>query len=76
MAKLYKKVRTNENLCKELHAEMNRHVAPTRLEPTGRFPAYIIPDLDPMQGQVNMIETAVNMMARLNSRRNWKHSRK
>ena len=73
MAKLYKKVRTNENLCKDLHAEMNRHVAPTRLEPTGRFPAYIIPDLDPMQGQVNKIETAVNMMARLNSRRNWKN---
>lgn len=76
MAKLHKKVRANENRCKELHAEMNRHVAPTRLEPTGRFPAYIIPDLDPMQGQVNKIEMAVNMMARLNSRRNWKHSRK
>lgn len=76
MAKLYKKVRTNENRCKELHAEMNRHVAPTRLEPTGRFPAYIIPDLDPMQGQVNNIETAVNQMARQMSRRNWKRSRK
>lgn len=73
MAKLHKKVRTNENLCKELHAEMNRHVAPTRLEPTGRFPAYIIPDLDPMQGQINNIETAVNQMARQMSRRNWKN---
>ena len=73
MAKLHKKVRTNENRCKELHAEMNQRVAPTRLEPTGRFPAYIIPDLDPMQGQVNNIETAVNRMARQMSRRNWKN---
>lgn len=73
MPKARKRVSTNENRCKDLHAEMNRHVAPTRLEPTGRFPAYIIPDLDPMQGQVNNIETAVNQMARQMSRRNWKN---
>ena len=36
----------------------------------------IMPDLDPMQGQINMIEMAVNRMARQMSRRNWKRSRK
>lgn len=74
MAKLHKKVRTRENSCSKLHSEMNMKAGPTRLEPVGSYPVYYIPDLDPMQDQINRIETAVNYEARCARRRAWKAS--
>lgn len=72
MPKQFKKVTSNETRCKDLHREMNGMVAPTRLEPTGRFPAYIIPDLDPLQKQVNRINNTVDREARCARRRAWR----
>ena len=69
MAKLHKKVRDNEDRCDKLHKEMNMRVGPTRLEP---IKLLIIPDLDPMQKQLNRIENTVNHEARCRNRRNWK----
>lgn len=74
MSKLHKKVRTREKSCSKLHSEMNMKAGPTRLEPVGGYPVYIIPDLDPMQEQLNQIESAVNYEARCVRRRAWKAS--
>lgn len=72
MAKLHKKVRDNEDRCDKLHKEMNMRVAPTRLEELKSFPAYILPNLDPLQKQVNRIENTVNHEARCVRRRAWR----
>lgn len=72
MAKLHKKVRDNEDRCDKLHKEMNMRVAPTRLEELKSFPAYILPNLDPLQKQVNRIENTVNHEARCARRRAWR----
>lgn len=72
MPKRFKKVTKNENRCRNLHTEMNHKVAPTRLEPTGMFPAYIIPDLDPMQKQLNRLEERAQRMERMDARHRWK----
>lgn len=72
MAKLHKKVKTNEGFCKKLHTEMNMKAGPTRLEPVGSYPVYYIPDLDPMQKQVNRIENEMHHEARCARRRAWK----
>ena len=72
MAKLHKKVRDNEDRCDKLHKEMNAKVGPTRKEPVNSFPVYLMPDLDPLQKQLNRIENTVNHEARCRNRRNWK----
>ena len=69
MAKLHKKVRDNEDRCDKLHKEMNMRVGPTRLEP---IKLLIIPDLDPLQKQLNRIENTVNYEARCVRRRAWR----
>lgn len=72
MSKLHKKVRTNENACSKLHLEMNRKAGPTRKEPLRSFPVYIMPDLDPLQKQLNRIENEMHHEARCARRRAWK----
>lgn len=72
MPKLHKKVRDNEDRCDKLHKEMNMRVAPTRLEELKSFPAYILPNLDPLQKQLNRIENIVNHEARCARRRAWR----
>lgn len=69
MPKLHKKVKKNEERCKKLHQDMNMRVGPTRLETMYMF---VLPDLDPMQVQMNQIETAVNREARCARRRAWR----
>lgn len=69
MAKLKKKVRTNENRVEKLHTEMNMRVGPTRKEP---LKVFILPDLDPMQKQMNRIENTMNHEARCARRRAWR----
>ena len=73
MPKLTKRTHNNEDKCKRLHTEMNMRVAPTRLEALGHFPAYIIPNLDPLQEQVNRIQNIVEHEARCARRRNWRN---
>ena len=73
MSKLKRKVTTNENKCKELHQQMNMRVGPTRLQP---LTLYVIPDLDPMQKQLNRLENQQNRAERVAGRRAWKDSRK
>ena len=72
MAKLTNRTHNGEDRCKRLHTEMNMRVAPTRLETLGHFPAYIIPNLDPLQEQVNRIQNTVEHEARCARRRSWK----
>lgn len=72
MAKVHKKVHDNENRCDKLHKEMNMVVGPTRKELPGSYPVYLIPDLDPMQKQLNRIENTVNHEARCARRRTWR----
>ena len=72
MPKLSKRIHSNEDTCDKLHKEMNAKVGPTRKELPASYPVYIIPDLGPMQKQVNRIENVVNHEARCRSRRNWK----
>lgn len=72
MPKLKKRTHNGEDRCKCLHTEMNMRVAPTRLEPIGHFPAYIIPNLDPLQEQLNRIQNTVEHEARCARRRSWK----
>ena len=72
MPKLCKRVHKNEDRCDKLHKEMNAKVGPTRKEPVNSFPVYLMPDLDPLQKQVNRIENTVNHEARCRNRRNWK----
>jgi hypothetical protein len=72
MSKLHKKVRTNENRCASLHRDMNMTVGPTRLEGLGNLPSFILPNLDPLQQQVNRIENRLNYEERISRRRAWK----
>lgn len=72
MAKVRRKVSANENRCEKLHGEMNMRVGPTRMEPLKNFPVYIMPDLDPMQKQINRIESEMIYEARCNRRRAWR----
>lgn len=72
MPKLHKKVHKNEDRCDKLHKEMNAKVGPTRKEPVNSFPVYLMPDLDPLQKQVNRIENTVNHEARCVRRRAWR----
>lgn len=51
MPKLVKRTRKNEGLCQKVHMDMNMKVAPTRLEEVKNFPAYILPNLDPLQNR-------------------------
>lgn len=69
MAKLHKKVHDNEDKCDKLHKEMNMRVGPTRKEPLTLF---VLPDLDPIQKQLNRIENTVNYEARCARRRAWR----
>lgn len=69
MAKLKKRVRTNENRVERMHAEMNMRVGPARIEPLKLF---VLPDLDPMQRQMNRIENMLNHEARCARRRAWR----
>lgn len=69
MPKLCKRVHKNEDRCDKLHKEMNMRVGPTRLEP---IKLLIIPDLDPLQKQLNRIENTVNYEARCVRRRAWR----
>ena len=73
MSKLKRKVTTNETRCKELHQTMNMKYGPARLEP---LTLYVIPDLDPMQKQLNRLENQHNRAERVASKRAWKGSRK
>jgi hypothetical protein len=72
MSKLHKKVHTNENRCSDLHRNMNKSVGPTRLEPLGNIPSFIIPNVDPLQKQVNDLENRVSYEERLSRRRAWR----
>lgn len=72
MSKLHKKVRANEDFSKKLHSKMNMKVGPTRKEPAQSFPVYVMPDLDPMQKQINRIENEMHHEARCVRRRAWK----
>lgn len=74
MAKLRKRNNTNEDSCKKMHAEMNMKVGPTRKEPPQSFPVYLMPDLDPMQKQINRIENETHHEARCNRRRAWRNT--
>lgn len=69
MAKLKKKVNKNENRCKKAHTDMNMKVGPTRLEPMYMF---VMPDLDPMQQQLNRLENMANHEERCARRRAWR----
>lgn len=72
MPKLVKRTHKDEDKYKKTHMEMNLRVAPTRLEDIKSFPAYILPNLDPLQRQVNRIENMVNHEARCIRRRAWR----
>ena len=72
MPKLTNRTHNGEDRCKRIHTEMNMRVAPTRLEALGHFPAYIIPNLDPLQEQVNRIQNTVGHEARCARRRAWR----
>lgn len=69
MPKLFKRNHDNEDKCDKLHKEMNMRVGLTRKEPLTLF---VLPDLDPIQKQLNQIENTVNHEARCRNRRNWK----
>lgn len=69
VAKLKKKVTTNKDRCKKIHMDMNMKVGPTRMEPTYMF---VLPDLDPMQEQLNRLENTQNHEARCTRRRAWR----
>lgn len=73
MPKLVKRIHINEDKCDKMHKEFNMVIGPARKEDLpGSYPVYIIPNLDPLQRQVNRIENMVNHEARCRSRRNWK----
>ena len=72
MPKLHKKVKDNEDKCEKLHAEMNMKIGPTRKEP---LTVFVLPDLDPMQKQLNQIENTVNYETKCRGRRNWKFNK-
>ena len=72
MTKMCKRVHKNEDQCDKLHKEMNMRVAPTRLEELKSFPAYILPNLDPLQKQLNQIQNVVNHETRCARRRAWR----
>lgn len=72
MPKLVKRNHKDEEKCKKLHMDMNMKVAPTRLEDIKNFPAYLIPNLDPLQKRVNRIENTVNHEARCARQRVWR----
>lgn len=75
MPKLIKKVRSNEGRYDKMHKEFNMMIGPARKEDLpGSYPVYIIPNLDPMQEQINRIESAVNYESRCARRRAWKAS--
>lgn len=69
MARLRKKVRTNEDRVARLHMDMNMRVGPARVEP---LKVFILPDLDPMQKQLNRVENMVNHEERCARRRAWR----
>lgn len=73
VAKLYKKVKERENLSSKQHMEANMYIGPTRKEPANSpVVMCILPDLDPLQKQLNRIENTVNHEARCVRRRAWK----
>lgn len=72
MPKLVKRTHKDEGKYKKLHMDMNMQVAPTRLEELKNFPAYILPNLDPLQRKLNRIENIVNHEARCARRRAWR----
>ena len=73
MPKMIKRNRSNENLSEQEHVFANKYMGPTRKEPIdSRIVGYILPDLDPMQKQLNRIENTMNHEARCRNRRNWK----
>ena len=69
MPKLHKKVKDNEDKCEKLHAEMNMKIGPTRKEP---LTVFVLPDLDPMQKQLNKLENISNHEAKCTRRRCWR----
>lgn len=71
MAKVHRKVKDNEDRCEKLHLSMNMKVGPTRKEP---MTVFVMPDLDPMQKQMNRIENTVLHEARCNRRRTWRNA--
>lgn len=73
MPKANKRIRRNEDRSKKLHADMNMRVWPTRLEPFANMPTFVIPDMDPMQRQVNRLEERAIRNERLYQRRAWRN---
>lgn len=69
MPKLFKRNHDNEDKCDKLHKEMNMCVGPTRKEP---LTLLVLPDLDPMQRQINRIQNTVEHEMRCVRRRSWR----
>lgn len=71
MAKVHRKVNANEDRCEKLHMEMNMKAGPTRKEP---LTVFVLPDLDPMQKQLNRGENTLHYEERCNRRKAWRNS--
>lgn len=73
MPKTQKRIRQNEDRCKNMHADMNMRVGPTRLETLANMPTFVIPDIDPIIRQVNRLEERTIRNERLHQRRAWRN---
>lgn len=73
MPKANKRIRRNEDRSKNLHADMNMRVGPTRLEPFQNIPTYVMIDIDPIIRQVNRLEERTIRNERLYQRRAWRN---
>jgi hypothetical protein len=77
MTKLYKKSNAREDIYAQMYEEANKHYGPTRKEPMDSpLIMYILPDLSPMQKQINICENTEKKIERIISRRSWKHAGK
>ena len=76
MTKLYKRTNEREDIYDKMHSEANKHMGPTRKEPMNSpLIMYILPDLAPMQKQVNKCENRERRFERIIGRRAWRHGR-
>ena len=73
MPRLIKRTSEREDLYDRMHMEANKHMGPTRKEPMNSpLIMYILPDLAPMQKQLNKLENISNYEAKCARRRCWR----
>lgn len=76
MTKLFKKTNEREDIYDKMHYEANMKIGPTRKEPMDSpLIMYILPDLKPIQKQINKCENRGRRLEQIMGRRAWKHGR-